>query len=493
MRVDVSSLDKPFSESYDYVIVGSGAAGATAARELADTGRSVCVLEEGPAVAPSEFNDRAFDSFKRLFRDMGGQVARGRAFIPVIQGRCLGGSTVINSAIVWRMPDDVWEPWRDEYGLGDALPIKELHRNWDKIEKELYVAETPPDAWGRFNELMHDGARQLGAAAAATRRNVKGCRGSMRCLTGCPNDAKQSMLISYLPYAERRGAALVTGAKAEQVVCEGDRAVGVRGRGFHVRARRAVLVAASAIQTPGLLGRSGVDSVHLGEHFQGHPGCPVVGLFERPVNMWTGATQGYDCDHHRKVGRFKIETIGLPPEIVFARMAGAGARWKQTMAEAPHAAIFAVQMRAHAHGTVKERFFGTDIQFDLNRRDMMQMRRGVRFAAELLFAAGAKTVLPGIFGLPERLTSPDQLPLIEAASDHPASYNWIVSHLFGTARMSRRACDGVIGTDFAVHGTKNLFVIDSSLFPTNIGVNPQHSIMGVAMLAAHRIASGAKP
>ena len=486
MRVDVSSLDKPFSESYDYVIVGSGAAGATAARELADTGRSVCVLEEGPAVAPSEFNDRAFDSFKRLFRDMGGQVARGRAFIPVIQGRCLGGSTVINSAIVWRMPDDVWEPWRDEYGLGDALPIKELHRNWDKIEKELYVAETPPDAWGRFNELMHDGARQLGAAAAATRRNVKGCRGS--CAATAAQRRRQSMLISYLP-TPSGGAALVTGAKAEQVVC-GATAPSRARPGLPVRARRRA-DSCFRHQTPGLLGRSGVDSVHLGERCQ--PSRLPSSASSTSVNMWTGATQGYDCDHHRKVGRFKIETIGLPPEIVFARMAGAGARWKQTMAEAPHAAIFAVQMRAHAHGTVKERFFGTDIQFDLNRRDMMQMRRGVRFAAELLFAAGAKTVLPGIFGLPERLTSPDQLPLIEAASDHPASYNWIVSHLFGTARMSRRACDGVIGTDFAVHGTKNLFVIDSSLFPTNIGVNPQHSIMGVAMLAAHRIASGAKP
>ena len=63
----------------------------------------------------------------------------------------------------------------------------------------------------------------------------------------------------------------------------------------------------------------------------------------------------------------------------------------------------------------------------------------------------------------------------------------LIYHPVGTARMSVRPQDGVVGTDFAVHGTRNLFVVDSSIFPTNTGVNPQHTIMGVAMLAANRI------
>jgi choline dehydrogenase-like flavoprotein len=54
--------------------------------------------------------------------------------------------------------------------------------------------------------------------------------------------------------------------------------------------------------------------------------------------------------------------------------------------------------------------------------------------------------------------------------------------------MSVRPEDGVVGPDFTVHGTRNLYVADSSIFPTNIGVNPQLSIMGISMLAAERIA-----
>jgi choline dehydrogenase-like flavoprotein len=225
----------------------------------------------------------------------------------------------------------------------------------------------------------------------------------------------------------------------------------------------------------------------LGEHFQGHPGVPVTGLFDHEVNMWRGATQGYDADHHRRDGRFKIETIGLPPEIACTRLPGAGARWRSQMAEARNMAVFAVQLRAWAEGSVKERFFGTDIRFDPNARDMMNLRRGIRFSAELLFAAGARKVLPGIHGLPERI-GPDQLSLLESAPDDPRCYSWIISHLFGTARMSMRACDGVVAPDFSVHGTRRLYVLDSSLFPTNIGVNPQHAIMGIAMHAAQKIA-----
>lgn len=473
-------------QDYDYVVVGSGAAGATAARVLTQAGLSVAVLEEGPHVEPREFGDQAWPAFKRMMRDSGAQAARGRAFIPVLQGRCVGGSTVINSAIVWRLPEDVWRGWRDLHGLGEALPYHRLTAAWERIEKELFIAPTPREVWGEFNRLADDGRRALGVSGAPTRRNVKDCRASARCLTGCPTSAKQSMLVSYLPRAAAQGAVVCADAKAERVLFKGKRAVGVAGRGFTIRAKRGVLVAASAIQTPLLLRRSGVSSVHLGRHFQGHPGCAMIGIFDRPVGMWRGATQGYDIDHHREDMRFKIETIALPPEIVFARLPGVGREWTRRIAESGHAAVWAVQMRAHAEGSVGPGPLGADIRFSLDRRDMVNMRRGLRFTAELFFAAGAREVLPGVYGLPESL-KPGEAWKLEHGPDDPACYSMILSHLFGTARMSLRACDGVVGPDFGVHDLEGLHVLDSSIFPTNIGVNPQHTIMAASWLAAERL------
>src|SRR5439155_26474545 len=111
----------------------------------AESGASVAVVEEGPAVRTEQFDDRAYATLRTLYRDMGGQIARGRAAIPVLQGRCLGGSTVVNSAIMWRLPEDVWGGWRDGFGLGDALPFAELNANFDRIEGDLSVAPTPEE------------------------------------------------------------------------------------------------------------------------------------------------------------------------------------------------------------------------------------------------------------------------------------------------------------------------------------------------------------
>ena len=499
MIFDGEKERRALDEAFDYVIVGSGAAGATAARVLADTGAHIAVVEEGPAVTTAEFGDRLFPVFRRMYRGMGFQVAHGRAIIPVFQGNCLGGSTVVNAAIVWRLPDDVWAPWQTEYGLGDALPLDELHQHWDQIEGELSVRPVAPEIWGENNRLMDVASHRLGVSAVPFHRYEIGCRGSARCFTGCPHGAKQSMLVSYLPYASERGAVLFTSARVDKVILKGDRAAGVMGY-FHVpqykrniapfilRARKGVLVAASTIQTPGLLAKSGVRSPHLGKHFQAHPGASLAGVFDDKVTMWFGATQGYESDHHRVDGRFKIETVSLPPEMVFARLPGVGREWVEIMARSAHLAIWAVELRAYAQGSVREGLFGTDIRFDLTPRDMANLRKGLRFTAELLFAAGAREIITGIHGLPERLTNPDQARLLETGPDDPECYSFALTHLFGTARMSVRAADGVVGTDFSVHGTKGFYVIDSSIFPTNLGVNPQHAIMGIAMHAAKKIA-----
>jgi choline dehydrogenase-like flavoprotein len=280
---------------------------------------------------------------------------------------------------------------------------------------------------------------------------------------------------------------------------DGDTAAGVIGY-FHVpilkkniapfslRARKAVIVAASEIQTPGLLRRSGIRSRHLGAHFQAHPAVGLVGVFDQTVNMWFGATQGYEVDEHRADGCFKVETVALPPELILARLPGVGRKWLMNMAEASHMASWGVEIRAEAQGSIREGLFGTDIKYDLTARDMAHLRQGLRFTAELFFAAGAREVITGIHGLPERLHSVADAKLLERGPDDPAAYSFLTSHLFGTARMSVAEKDGVVGTDLHVHGTKNFYVIDSSVFPTNLGVNPQHTIMGIAMHAAHRIA-----
>ncbi len=473
------------SDRFDYVIVGSGAAGASAARVLAGDGSRIAVVEEGPAVSTDEFEDRALLTFARLYRGMGAQMTAGRAPMLVIQGRCVGGSTVVNSAIVRRLPEEVWAEWKHNHGLGEALPYAEIQTASEQIENELNVAPTPQEVWGGNNRLLSEASALAEMPGSPTRRNAPGCKGSARCNMGCPHGAKQSMELSYLPYARSRGADVMPDERVERVVWSGSRAIGVRTARRELTATKAVLIAASAVQTPGLLWRSGIRSPHLGRHFQGHPGMGIVGLFDEPVRLGDGATQGFEVDGFRATSRVKLETLALPPETFFAGLPGTGRRWVSLMAEFERSAVWVLPLRSKGEGAIR---FGRrdSIGFRLHPEDLPNLRMGLQRATELMFGAGAREVICPIHGLPDRL-APGQAALISKATDDPAAYPLAMSHLFGTARMSLRPENGVVGPDFRVHGTDNLYVVDSAVFPTNLGVNPQLAIMALARIAARRL------
>jgi hypothetical protein len=204
------------------------------------------------------------------------------------------------------------------------------------------------------------------------------------------------------------------------------------------------------------------------------------------VRLGEGATQGFEVDGLRAVAPVKLETLAVPPETFFAGLPGTGRRWLSLMAEFSRAAVWVLPLRSQGEGAVRLGWRAGSISFDLHPGDLRNLRRGLRRAAELMFAAGAREVVCPVHGLPDRIR-PEQLALIETASDDPAAYPLAMSHLFGTARMSLQPDGGVVGTDFRVHGTDNLYVVDSSVFPTNLGVNPQLTIMALARLAAGRI------
>jgi choline dehydrogenase-like flavoprotein len=338
----------------------------------------------------------------------------------------------------------------------------------------------------------------MGFAAAPMRRYDNGCTGSGSCLTGCARAAKQGMSVTYVPWALALGARIVTSCRVVRVEVRGGRAVGVVGeaaRQVRLRARRGVFVAASTVQTPNILRRSGITSRDLGRHFQAHPGLALGGLMDRRVDMTFGATQGAESIHFRKTDRFKLETIAMPPELAAARIPGVGADLAERMEQLENVAVWAAQIRAEAEGTVTGGSWTgahDTVRFTMTENDIRTTRKACALLARMLFEAGAREVWPGIYGVPYVLTSIDQAKLVEDGPLDPRAYSFIATHLFGAARMGPDPRTSVVGADFACHQAEALYVVDSSIFPTNLGVNPQHSIMALARLAASRAAADAR-
>jgi choline dehydrogenase-like flavoprotein len=404
----------------------------------------------------------------------------------------VGGTTVVNGAIVWRLPEDAYERSFGAAGARDALPLRELEARMDRIERDLSVAPAPDRLLGGNGSLMRDGAAKLGWRGHAIRRNVLDCQGSGRCMEACPTKRKQSMEVTYLPRAIRHGARVLADHEVRTVETSGGHAVGVTGfrtdgAPFRVAARRGVILAASAVQTPCILRRSGLGARdHVGEHFRLHPGTAVAGVYRDPVRLWEGATQSYEIDEFRHEG-FKMEVVGLPVELAGVRLPGLGADFQKSMADYPNMAVWGVQVRAEAEGRVSPAHRRSDIRYTPTRSDMETFRVGAKRLAEMHFAAGAIRVYPGVHGGPEVLKAPDELRKLDALSLDPRDWSLISSHLFSTCRMGSDERAGVAGFDGAVHGVEGLWVMDASAFPTNLGVNPQHAIMAMAMLLSERI------
>lgn len=494
--VDGSSAAGAGEAEFDFVVVGSGAAGGVAAHVLAAAGFHVAIVEEGAWVRTRQFQPAVQPAFKTLYRDGGGSVIQGRSFIPMLQGVCVGGGTTVNSAIAWRMPDDVYADWARRFGVGGVLNERNLEPCFDALERDLNAHPVEERILGRNNTLMRDGMLALGIRPHVIDRYARGCRGSARCAQGCPNGAKLSTALTYVPWALHKGATLFTHAKVGKVMLSAGRAIGVTastkaGTSLVLRAKRGVVVAASTVQTPNLLRRSGLRAKAMGRHFMAHPGVGLGALYDTEVASNRGVTQAMETIHFRRTHRFKLESIALSPELAAVRIPGFGAQLVRRLADFRRLAVWGVQVRAYAEGVV-DSFAGADrVRYTLGPEDVRIAKRGIRTLAEIAFASGAREVMTGIHGLPETLSSPDELSMVDDAPDDPRYYMFIATHLFGAARMGPDRRTSAVGLDFATHEAKRLFVVDSSVFPTNIGVNPQHAIMAVAMLAARAIAAAA--
>lgn len=497
--VDAAQRGLPVDDA-DFVVVGSGAGGGAAARVLAASGARVVVLEEGPHAEARTLGAVAMDSMARLFRNQGKQAAFGRATTPILQGACVGGTTFVNSAIVWRLPGDVLRRWHRDFGLGDGLPERALDDAAARLEDELSVRPVVEGVTSnRQDLLLRAGAAELGIAGRFIHRYERGCKGSSRCLHGCPNEAKQSTAVSSLRRAVADGAFVVAHARVERVVVERGRAVAVCGRiggdgpesgqRFRLGARRAVVVAGGVIQSSNLLWRSGLRRAHLGAHFMAHPGTAVMGLYPDRVDAWTGASQGYEAYGLRDTLGVKFESINVPPEVTAARLPGAGARFVRRLAELPHVANWSVALRAETEGRVRPSLLlGDYVRYDITQPDLARLRDAIKTLAAMHVAAGARQVVTGVGGVPEAL-GPDELDRIDRAPLDARAYSLIMTHLFGGCRAGRDPATSVVDPTLKLHGTDALYVMDASVFPSNTGVNPQHSIMSVATVAATRLAA----
>lgn len=489
------------SLSADLVIIGSGAGGAVVAAEAAAAGLNVVVLEEGPHITAERHGEmRPSESLRHLWRDggMGFALPLGDSpLINVTMGRCVGGSSMLTGGVCFRTPEEVLAEWSNDMGLAD-LSARGLDPFYTEVEGRVHVEPVPEVMRSESTRLYGLGLAARGKSLKPLRRNTHDCVGHGQCNFGCPKQAKRSVDLSFLPRAFEHGARVISDCRVDRIIMNGDTATAVVGRLLSPDGRAAgrvrlaakrVVVSCGAWHSPLLLKRSGLGraSPALGKHLTLHPSFRSLARFDQPVRGWEGALQSAFCDAFMREG-ITLVSLFVPVGVLAATMPGFGPRHHRRAAAMPHIAMFGGLIHDLAGGVVR-RGIGREpfVTYRMAKRDRALIPRLMRLMAEIWFDAGAKEVFLPILGLEpvtaDSLRSLDltqvKAPRIECASQHP----------LGSCRMALSAQHGVVDMSGRVHGTQNLYVADGSVIPTSLGVNPQLTIMAMALRIARGLLS----
>ncbi len=457
----------------EVLVVGSGAGGATTAAMLAEAGRDVLVLEEGPWVEPDAVEPFSLQEMAVKYRHHGSSAALGNPPVAYAEGRCVGGSTEVNSGLWHRVPEELAEQWRMTYDI-DGFDAAVLDRYASLVEGWQSVTTLPGEA-PPSSALLERGATGLGWRSVEFPRVYR--------YTDDGRAEKQTMTRTLLPRALDAGASVLADRRVRRLEIEGGRIRGAvveqrhtDGRTTTVRVRADhVVVCGGAIHTPALLQRSGLRR-GIGGGLKMHPTLKIVARFPDAVD--------HDDVPPQRITEFSPDIaiggsasrrghIGLSLSDSGADLGRALPHWEDMF-------VYYAAIRSDSGGRVLS-IPGLPtplVSYRLTEGDISRLARGLVNLGRALFEAGATELYPSVRGGTVARHPRDLVCWWDEIDRSTA--NLMTVHLTSSIRMGEDRRLAAADSYGRCHGVEGLRINDASLVPDAPGVNPQAAIMTIA-------------
>ncbi|KAH0548525.1 hypothetical protein GP486_007931 [Trichoglossum hirsutum] len=513
--LQLTAGDAPAELETDVVIVGSGCGGGVAAKNFAEAGYRVTVVEKAYYQSPAQFPMKELNAGYHMFEN-GQLLPSDDGSLSVVAGSTWGGGGTVNWSASLQTQGYVRKEWA-EAGL-KSFETAEFQKCLDRVCDRMGVSTAHMEHNHR-NRMLLEGARRLGYHAQAVPQNTGGNKHpDGYCCLGCRSCEKQGPMNSWLPDAAKAGAKVMEGLKVEEIILEkrgGIKvAVGVRGkwtsrdasgglegkerivRDVVIRAKKVVLSAGS-LWSPILLLKSGVNNPNIGRHLHVHPCNVVYGVYAEEVRPWEGpiitsvVSEFENLDGHGH--GVKFECLAMTPSLALMFMPWLSSfEYKSTVLRYRHLEGFITLVRDRDTGVVyPDPATGAPrVRYTASEFDRGHAWDGVCELARIVWASGAREVHVGVEGATPYVRRGDAsdeddaaafgawLSTLGAACQRRVSF--ASAHQMGTCRMGVDRRSSVVDPSGKVWGVDGLHVCDASVFPSASGVNPMVTTMAVA-------------
>jgi len=489
----------------DVVIVGSGAGGGVVAKELAEAGKDVIVIEKGAYLNEADFNQKEGDMIANLY-EKSGALSNASGSMAVFAGSCLGGGTVVNWAGTIRTPDYILEEWARENDAPDFLS-KEYQKSLDAAERNIFTNENAV-AHNKQNQKLKVGAGKLGHNWKNIAQNIKedpdlDQRAHGYSCFGDQHSLKQSTLVNHLEAANNNGTRFLVGTEVQKIIIEQGKAKGVEALHTNalgdkvkvtVRAKK-VVVAAGAIHSPAILIRSGLRHPQIGKNLYLHPVISASGLYKEEINGWWGGMMTLTDNEFTNLDGpygFKIETPPAHTGLIGLSLPWASAKQhKEMMLQSKYMANFIILTRDKYTGSIAlDSQQKPVIHYKLHPYDRKHLLKGLKEGIKIHLAAGAEEALILHNQLMEVKTDDDAMldRALQNLKWKDNYFNLFSAHQMGTCRIGGNKKLHPVSPEGETYEVKGLYVTDCSAFPKSSGANPMLSVEGLA----HYLAQGLK-
>lgn len=523
---ELSAADGPI----DYLIVGSGPAGSVLAHELRRGRKRVLLVERGSLLVPGSMQTR-------LIGDLVDSRTSVDGGIVIHNGVTVGGGTQVNVDLCFAptLPavQNHIEMWRHTGRIGPTdFTNKQVDAAYRWVQSAIGTRSVSESEINSNNRALWDGALREGLHPHLYDLNtylpgtspypVTDKRSSeSQLLLDAFSDSENPLLL--LPDADVRRILFDTGEKTPTAIGVEVRTrtpfhspgtmpdpnqLGIKENETVLIHAKTIILCAGALGSPTILLRSEVANNNIGRGVILHPSMPIIGKFDHAIDALEGTQASVYVDDHLISGGYALESMAAEPEYAAIMSPGTPEHTLSMIQSFRYLAGFGVMLvdTPDPNNRVTINADGDPlINYQISTADKVRFREGIAEAIRVMFKAGAREVyLPtlerGVVPTPEAGgVQPVVLTNIRQANTVAQRLQFIPNetiltsaHMQATDKMGARPSDSVVGRDFHVWGTHNLYVVDGSVFPTSVGANPMQSIYTFAKIFADGTKSASK-